>query len=73
MTEATLSSKNQIVVPREAREALGVSPGDKLLVVVRGQTVIILPRPRSFAKALRGLAKQAYPEGYLPQERASWD
>ena len=45
MAEATLSSKNQIVVPREAREALGVSPGDKLLVVVRGQTVIILPGP----------------------------
>ena len=69
MAEATLSSKNQIVVPREA---LGMLPGDKLLVV-RGQSVIILPRPRSFAEALRGLAKQAYPEGYLPQERASWD
>ena len=69
MAEATLSSKNQIVVPREA---LGVSPGDKLLVV-RGQSVIILRRPRSFAKALRGLAKQAYPEGYLLQERTSWD
>ena len=54
-----MTSKNQIVVPREA---LGVSPGDRLLVV-RGQTVVILPRPRSFAKALRGLAKQAYPEG----------
>ena len=46
--------------------------GDKLLVV-RGQSVITLRRPRSFAKALRGLAKQAYPEGYLSQERASWD
>jgi AbrB family looped-hinge helix DNA binding protein len=40
MAEATLSSKNQIVIPREAREALGVQPGDKLLVVVRGKTVI---------------------------------
>ena len=73
MIEATLSSKNQIVVPREAREALGVQAGDKLLVVVRGNTVVILPRPRSFTKALRGLAKQPYPENYLEQERASWD
>jgi AbrB family looped-hinge helix DNA binding protein len=73
MAEATLSSKNQIVVPREAREALGVSPGDKLLVVVRGKTVVILPRPRSWTKALGGLAKQTYPEGYLDKERASWD
>jgi AbrB family looped-hinge helix DNA binding protein len=73
MSEATLSSKNQIVVPREAREALGVHPGDKLLVVVRGNTVIILPRPRSWTKALRGLAKAPYPEGYLNEERDSWD
>jgi len=73
MSEATLSSKNQIVVPREAREALGVHPGDKLLVVVRGNTVIILPRPRSWTKTLRGLAKASYPEGYLNKERDSWD
>jgi len=73
MSEATLSSKNQIVVPREAREALGVRPGDKLLVVVRGNAVIILPRPHSWAKALRGLAKTKYPKNYLAQERASWD
>ena len=73
MPEATLSSKHQIGVPREAREALGVSPGDKLLIVVRGDSVVILPRPRSFAKALRGIAKPAAPAGYLAKERASWE
>ncbi|MBK5297402.1 MAG: AbrB/MazE/SpoVT family DNA-binding domain-containing protein [Vicinamibacteria bacterium] len=36
MAEVTLSSKYQIVVPREAREALGLKPGAKLQVVVRG-------------------------------------
>jgi AbrB family looped-hinge helix DNA binding protein len=39
MAEVTLSAKNQIVIPREAREALGVKAGDKLLVVVRGEKV----------------------------------
>ena len=73
MAEATLSSRNQIVVPREAREALGVRPGDKLLIVVRGDSVVILPRPRSWTKALRGLANEPYPKGYLNQERNSWD
>jgi AbrB family looped-hinge helix DNA binding protein len=73
MPEATLSSKNQIVVPREAREALGVRAGDKLLIVVRGNTVVILPRSRFWTKALRGLASQPYPEGYLDGERTSWD
>ena len=42
MAEATLSAKNQIVVPREVREALGVRAGDKLLVLVRGSTAIML-------------------------------
>ena len=72
MVEATLSSKNQIVVPREAREALGVRPGDKLLVAVRGKTVVILRRPRSWTKALRGLANEPYPEDYLNKERDAW-
>jgi len=37
MAQATVSSKNQIVIPREAREALGLTAGDKVLVVVRGE------------------------------------
>ena len=73
MAKATLSSKNQIVVPREAREALGVQAGDELLIVVRGDTVIILPRPKSFTKALGGLDKVASPADYLKHERESWD
>jgi bifunctional DNA-binding transcriptional regulator/antitoxin component of YhaV-PrlF toxin-antitoxin module len=29
MMETTLSAKNQIVIPREARKALRLKPGDK--------------------------------------------
>jgi hypothetical protein len=47
-------------------------PGDKLLVGLRN-TIVILPRPRAWAKALRGLASEPYPEGYLDTERTSWD
>ena len=73
MAEVTLSSKSQNVVPKEAREELGISPGDKLLIVVRVDSVVILPRPRSFTKALRGLVKPAAAENYLAQDRASWE
>jgi AbrB family looped-hinge helix DNA binding protein len=73
MAQATLSSKNQIVIPREAREALGVKAGDKLLVVVRGSTVIIRPKPHNYQKAIRGIAGGAYPADYLRKERQSWD
>jgi AbrB family looped-hinge helix DNA binding protein len=73
MTEATLSGKNQIVIPKEARDALGLKAGDKLLVVVRADRVIVLRKPKSHQKALRGLARTAYPTGYLRRERRSWD
>ena len=73
MIEATLSVKNQIVIPREAREALQVKPGDKLVVVVRGDRVIVLKKPKFHHAAIRGLARGVYPSEYLEKERQSWD
>jgi AbrB family looped-hinge helix DNA binding protein len=72
MAEATLSSKNQIVIPREARDALGLKSGDKLLVVTSGDSVIVLQKPASYRKAIRGLARGKYPRDYLRKERRSW-
>ncbi|HYL36538.1 MAG TPA: AbrB/MazE/SpoVT family DNA-binding domain-containing protein [Bryobacteraceae bacterium] len=73
MKEATLSVKHQIVIPREAREALRLKAGDKLLVVVRGDKVIVLEKPKAHHLAIRGLAGRGYPRGYLRKERKSWD
>lgn len=73
MAEATVSTKNQIVIPREAREALRLKPGDKLLVVVRGARVIALQKPESHHTAIRGLASSPYPSDHVQKERQSWD
>jgi AbrB family looped-hinge helix DNA binding protein len=73
MAQVTLCSKNQIVIPKEAREALGVKAGDRLLVVVRDERVIVLENPKSYGKAIRGMGKGFYPDGYLAKERNSWD
>jgi len=73
MTEATLSAKNQIVVPREARKALGVKAGDKLLVVVRGSSVIVLQKPAAHHTALRGRGRATWPKDHVRKERESWD
>jgi AbrB family looped-hinge helix DNA binding protein len=73
MSEAKLSAKNQIVIPREARAALQVKAGDKILVVVRGERVLVLQKPKSHHVAIRGLASGAYPGGHLHKERQSWD
>jgi AbrB family looped-hinge helix DNA binding protein len=69
---AILSAKNQIVIPREARKALHLKPGDELLVVVHDNKVIILEKPQSYEAAIRGLARGVYPKGYLKKERRSW-
>jgi AbrB family looped-hinge helix DNA binding protein len=51
MSLATLSSKNQIAIPRQAREALRGKAGDKLLVVVRGDRVVVLQKPGRLSSA----------------------
>jgi AbrB family looped-hinge helix DNA binding protein len=73
MPEAKLSTKNQIVIPREARQALHVKPGDKILVVVRGERVLVLQKPKSHHAAIRGLAQGRYPKDHLQKERQSWE
>jgi AbrB family looped-hinge helix DNA binding protein len=72
MSEATLSSKNQIVIPREAREALNLKPGDKLLVVVHDNRILVLQKPKSYSEAIKGLGRGLYPKDYLKKERDSW-
>lgn len=39
-TSVKMSSKNQIVIPSMARKALGLKPGERLLVNVRDDAVI---------------------------------
>jgi AbrB family looped-hinge helix DNA binding protein len=70
MAEAKLSSKNQIVIPREAREALDLKPGDKLIVRVHGESLLVLEKPKSYHRAILG--RGAYPKDYLKKERDSW-
>jgi len=50
-----MSSKHQIVVPREAREAMGLRPGDRLLVTVAGDVIEMRAEPHDVVTALEGL------------------
>ena len=56
MSEATISSKSQITVPREVREAMGLGAGDKIrFVPARGGFRIV--SVRSDLRSLKGLFK----------------
>ena len=73
----TISSKYQVVIPKAVRKALGLHPGDQLLVQLEDGKVVMRPRPQSYTKHLRGLHKQVWKgldaTEYVKRERASWE
>ena len=73
-TTVTLSSKFQIVIPREARKALGLCAGDELLVLSKSDRVVIVPKPKRFARHMAGLHREVWQgaETYLQDERDTW-
>ena len=72
---AQISTKYQVVLPKEVREALALQPHSTLLFLIDGDTVILTPRPASFTKKLRGLHRDVWPEPdeWLEKERATWE
>lgn len=69
-----LSSKYQIVIPQAAREALSLEAGDELLVLCKADRVVIVPKPKKFARRTAGLHREVWQgaEAYLQEERESW-
>lgn len=70
-----VSVKYQVVIPKPVREALGLRPGDTLLFLTEGDTVLLRPQPASFTQALRGLHRELWtdPDAWLEEERATWE
>ncbi|MCI0615792.1 AbrB/MazE/SpoVT family DNA-binding domain-containing protein [bacterium] len=72
-----MSSKHQIVIPKEVRQALKLQPGDHLLCRIEGDEILLRPKPKSYTKYLRGLHKNVWKDvdtaEYIKQERKSWD
>ena len=74
MATVKLSSKYQIVIPREARESLSLSAGDELLVLCKSDRVVIIRKPKKFSKKTAGLHSELWQgaDAYLRSERDSW-
>ena len=71
-----VSSKYQIVIPRDARERLNLKVGDKLIIKANNEKIIIYPQPRSYAKYALGLGKEIWQDidvtEYVRKERQTW-
>lgn len=57
MTTVTVSPKYQVVIPLEAREALGIRPGQKIEVIAYDGRLEFIPvgKPRKMRGFLRGI------------------
>lgn len=55
MTYTSVSSKYQVVIPKEVRERLAMKPGQKLIVYERGGVIHLIPKVP--VKNLRGCLK----------------
>jgi len=55
MASVTVSPKFQVVIPKEVRKKLGLSPGQRIQIVVYGDRIELIPvKP---VKRMRGFLK----------------
>lgn len=72
---ARLSTKYQLVIPKEVREALNLRPNDSVLFLIEGDSVYMRPRPQSFTDMLTGLHSAVWSNSdeWLEKERSTWE
>jgi AbrB family looped-hinge helix DNA binding protein len=66
MTHATLSTKYQLVIPREIRERLHLHRGQRMIFLMKSDVITLIPE-RSLSE-IRGLAKGLKP-GLLREKK----
>ncbi len=77
MATVTLSSKHQVTLPVDMVRSLGLKTGDKLVVELIDDHIVLLPQPESWTDYFRGSLKGVYGstieeiDRYIAEERAS--
>ena len=61
-TRTKLGEGGRVVIPAEYRRALGVGPGDELILVLEGEEVRILTRRQAIKRA-QALVRRHIPRG----------
>lgn len=78
MPSVKISSKRQITIPAEIFRLLDLKEGQRLMVEVEGDRIVLTARPVSLTKALSGVTKGLYGgnpdqiDQYLDEERDAW-
>ena len=76
MQAVKVSDKFQIAIPAAVRRQLGIKRGDRLLVDVRGDHILLMREPDDYAEKLAGLHTEVWsgvdPQEYVRREREAW-
>jgi AbrB family looped-hinge helix DNA binding protein len=71
-----VSSRYQIAVPPTARRQLKIQRGDRLLVDIQDNMIVLIPAPQDYAAQLAGLHREIWQsvdiQAYLSEERDAW-
>lgn len=62
----TISSRYQVVIPKSARQKTSLKPGQKLIVLVKGDSITLVPVPK--LTDLIGFAPEISTEDYRDEE-----
>lgn len=82
MQQTLVSTKYQVVIPKEIRRKLKVKPGQRMNVHAAGEQIILAPTktkkkwewPGDYIKNLRGLWRGTKDiDKYLEEEDKSWE
>jgi AbrB family looped-hinge helix DNA binding protein len=75
-TSVKVNAKYQITIPNVVRKRLNIKRGDRLLVDMQDNVIVLIPQPRRFADYLQGLHSEIWKgvdvQKYLNGEREAW-
>jgi AbrB family looped-hinge helix DNA binding protein len=57
MPIARVLTKGQVVIPKELREKINISPGDKVEIKVIAEGIVIMPLKKTYTEKYRGIIK----------------
>ncbi len=79
MSSPILSSKYQIVIPREVRRAMHLTAGTRLWIQsIDADRAVLIKEPVDHVKSMEGIGKEIWKSlgggtSYLKNERTVWD
>jgi AbrB family looped-hinge helix DNA binding protein len=66
MAEATLSSKYQLVIPKEVREETGLKSGEKIIILAKDGVINLIPQ--HVLKRMKGFVKGINIKGHREEK-----